>query len=124
MFMKRVTIIDIATALGITPSTVSRALTGSSRVSEATRQKVQEKAEELGYRTNVVASSLRRGRSDTVGMLVPRINRNFFSHVISAVEEVLNPAGYNLLICQSHERSDIEKQAMKVLLNNRVAGII
>lgn len=124
IFMKRVTIIDIATALGITPSTVSRALTGSSRVGESTRQKVQEKAEELGYRTNVVASSLRRGRSDTVGMLVPRINRNFFSHVISAVEEVLNPAGYNLLICQSHERFDIEKQSMKVLLNNRVAGII
>ena len=64
IFMKRVTIIDIATALGITPSTVSRALTGSSRVGESTRQKVQEKAEELGYRTNVVASSLRRGRSD------------------------------------------------------------
>jgi LacI family transcriptional regulator len=122
--MRRATIIDIANALGVTPSTVSRALAGNPRVKEGTRQKVHEKAMELGYQQNVVASSLRKGRSDTIGMLVPRINRNFFSHVISAVEEVLNPAGYNLLICQSNERVSKEKQAIQVLFKNRVAGII
>lgn len=122
--MRRATIIDIADALGVTPSTVSRALSGNTRVSELTRQRVHEKATELGYQPNVVASSLRKGRSDTIGMLVPRINRNFFSHVISAVEEVLNPAGYNLLICQSHEREVKERQAIQVLFKNRVAGII
>jgi LacI family transcriptional regulator len=122
--MKRTTIIDIAQSLGVTPSTVSRALAGNLRVRESTRKKVQEKALEMGYQPNVVAASLRRGRSDTVGMLVPRINRHFFSHVISAVEEVLNPAGFNLLICQSHERAELERQAIQVLLKNRVAGII
>lgn len=122
--MKRITIIDIADVLGVTPSTVSRALAGSSRVREITRKRILEKAEELGYQPNVVASSLRKGKSDTIGMLVPRINRNFFSHVISAVEEVLNPAGYNLLICQSHERVLKERQSIHVLLKNRVAGII
>lgn len=122
--MRRATIIDIAKELRISPSTVSRALAGNSRVSELTRQKVHEKSLELGYQPNVVASSLRKGRSDTIGMLVPRINRHFFSHVISAVEEVLNPAGYNLLICQSYERVMKEKQAIQVLFKNRVAGII
>ncbi len=122
--MKRITIIDIAEALDVTPSTVSRALAGNMRVSEVTRLRVHQKAEELGYQPNIVASSLRKGRSDTIGMLVPRINRNFFSHVISAVEEVLNPSGYNLLICQSHERELKEKQAINVLFKNRVAGII
>ncbi|TCO07248.1 LacI family DNA-binding transcriptional regulator [Natronoflexus pectinivorans] len=122
--MKRATIIDIAKALGVTPSTVSRALSGSVRVSVATRKKVEEKAEELGYQPNVMASSLRRGKSDTIGMLVPRVNRHFFSHVISAVEQILNPAGYNLLICQSYERLYNEKLALQALLKNRVAGII
>jgi LacI family transcriptional regulator len=122
--MKRATIKDIAESLGVTPSTVSRALAGNLRVSEVTRERVMQKAEELGYQQNVVASSLRKGRSDTIGMLVPRVNRHFFSHVISAVEEVLNPAGFNLLICQSHEREFREKQAIDVLLKNRVAGIL
>jgi LacI family transcriptional regulator len=122
--MKRVTIIDIANALNVTPSTVSRALAGNLRVSEATRSRVQKMATDLGYQQNIVASSLRKGKIDTIGMLVPRINRHFFSHVISAVEEVLNPAGYNLLISQSHERLLLEQQAIQVLLKNRVAGII
>lgn|SRR5690554_3234659 len=122
--MKRTTIKDIAIALGITPSTVSRALSGSSRVNPVTVERVKMKAAELNYQPNIVASSLRRGRNDTIGMLVPRINRHFFSNVVSAVEEVLNPAGFTLLITQSHERLINEKQAINVLLNNRVAGIL
>lgn len=122
--MKRTTIKDIATELGITPSTVSRALSGSSRVSVATVARVKKKAKELNYQPNIVASSLRTGRNDTIGILVPRINRHFFSNVVSAVEEVLNPAGYTLLIAQSHERFVNEEQAINVLLNNRVAGIL
>ncbi|MGQ1947906.1 LacI family DNA-binding transcriptional regulator [Geofilum sp. OHC36d9] len=122
--MKRTTIIDIANALGITPSTVSRALSGSPRVNEETRKRIEQKAEELHYQPNMVASSLRKGRNDTIGVLVPRINRHFFSHVVGAIEEVLNPAGFSLLICQSHERLVKEVQCIDVLLKNRVAGII
>jgi len=121
---RRVTITDIAKELGVTPSTVSRALAGNNRVRIKTREKVLQTARSMGYQPNVLASSLRRGSSLTIGMIVPRINRNFFSHVISGVEEVLNPAGYNLLISQTHESYDLEQKAVRSFLSNRVAGII
>jgi len=118
------TITEIAAALGVTPSTVSRALSGSPRVKEATRRSVEQKAAELGYERNVVASNLRRGRSDIVGIVVPRIHREFFSNVIGGAEAVLNEAGYNVLICQTHERFEDEVKALQTLRNNRVAGVL
>lgn len=122
--MSKPTISDIAKALNITPSTVSRALAGNPRVSEQTRLLVMKKAEELGYERNVLASSLRKGSTDTVGMVVPRINRQFFSNIISGAESILNPAGFNLIITQSHDRRDDEKRAVQALLRNQVAGIV
>lgn len=118
------TISDIAKALNVTPSTVSRALAGNTRVSLATREAVKQKAEELGYERNALASSLRKGTTDTVGMIVPRINRQFFSTVISGVEAILNPAGYNLIISQSHERTGDEHNALMTMLRNQVSGLI
>ncbi|MBI9063670.1 MAG: LacI family DNA-binding transcriptional regulator [Marinilabiliaceae bacterium] len=122
--MKKITINDIAKALSVTPSTVSRALAGNTRVSLKTRNRVKEKARELGYQPNVIAASLRKGKSDTIGLIVPRVNRHFFSNVISGVEEILNPAGYNLVICQSGENISKEKKAVETLLRNQVGGII
>ena len=119
-----VTITDIAKALGVTPSTVSRALAGSPRVKEATRKAVLEKAEEMGYERNVLASNLRRGRSDIVGILVPRIYREFFSKVIGGAESILNQAGYSVLICQTHEKKDAEIRALHTLRKNQVAGVL
>lgn len=122
--MKKVTINDIANKLGVTPSTVSRALADNKRVSVKTRALVKKTATEMGYQPNLMASSLRKGTSDLVGMIVPRINRHFFSNVISGVEEVLNPKGYSLLIMQSQESRSFEAKAVHSLLRNRVAGII
>ncbi len=122
--MAKSTINDIAKALNITPSTVSRALSGNTRVSAHTRKLIEEKAAELGYERNLLASSLRKGTTDTVGMIVPRINRQFFSNAISGAEAILNPAGYNLIIVQSHERKDDERRAIQTLMRNQVAGII
>jgi len=119
-----VTITDIAKALNITPSTVSRALAGNPRVKEETRRAVEEKAAELGYERNVVASNLRKGQSRIVGIVVPRINREFFSNCIGGAESVLNRAGYNALICQTQENPEAEIQVLKTLKNYRVAGVL
>ncbi len=119
-----VTITDIAQALGITPSTVSRALSGNTRVKEETRRAVQKKAQEMGYERNVVAANLRKGRSNIVGIIVPRIHREFFSNVIGGAESVLNDAGYHVLICQSLETRDAEIKALKTLRNYSVAGVL
>lgn len=122
--MKKVTINDIAKRLGTTPSTVSRALADNTRVSVKMRGRVKKVAKEMGYQPNLMAASLRKGKSDLIGMIVPRINRHFFSNVISGVEEVLNPKGYSLLIMQSQENIDSEVKAVHSLMRNRVAGII
>ena len=122
--MKKITIKDIALKLDITPSTVSRALADNPRISKKTRVKVMETAKKMGYEPNVIAASLRKGTSDTVGMIVPGINRSFFSNVISGVEEMLNNAGFNLIISQSNENLKKEKLAVQTLMQNRVGGVI
>ena len=84
-----VTISDIAKSLGVTPSTVSRALSGSPRVKESTRKAILDMASSMGYERNEPASNLRKGHSNVVGIIVPRINRAFFSSTISGAEYIL-----------------------------------
>src|SRR5574344_155132 len=122
--MQKATITNIAEALGITPSTVSRALSGRPRVKEDTRLAIEKKAAEMGYERNIVASNLRKGVANLVGIIVPRINRQFFSNVISGAEAVLGEEGYNVIICQTHEKIEDEIKALKTLKSNQVAGIL
>jgi len=119
-----ITIHDIARELNISASTVSRALNEHPRISEATRQAVKQLAEKYNYQPNVMASSLRKGKGNTVGVIVPRINRNFFSNVIGGIEDVLSDAGFNLMICQTGEQAGHEEEAVTALVNARVSGII
>ena len=124
MNKSHITIHDIARELNISASTVSRALHDHPRISMATRTAVRRVAEKYNYQPNVVATSLRQGRSKTVGVIVPRINRNFFSNVIGGMEEVLASSGYHLMICQTHEKLENEKTALQTLVNARVEAII
>ena len=119
-----VTIHDIAKELNVSASTVSRALQNHPRISESTRTAVQKMAEQYNYQPNVAAASLRSGRSKTVGVIVPRINRNFFSNVIGGLEESLAASGYHLMICQTHEQYENEVTAIQTLINARVDAII
>lgn len=121
---KQTTIQDIAQALNITASTVSRALNDHPKIKKSTKQKVWDMAHKLNYQPNSIASSLRKGKANTVGMIVPRINRHFFSNVITGVESILNPAGYNLIICQSEESIEKEKMNINTLISNRVSGML
>lgn len=124
MHKQHITIHDIAKELDISASTVSRALHNHPRISQATREAVQELATRYNYQPNVMASSLRKGQSRTVGVIVPRINRNFFANVIGGMEEVLAASGYHLMICQTHERVENEVSAVNALINARVDAII
>lgn len=121
---EQITIHDIARDLEIDSSTVSRALNDSPRVSEKTKKRIIGKANELGYQRNSLASNLRTNKTNTIGVIVPRISRNFFSNVISGIEETAYQAGYNVVICQSLESFEREKKIMETLLSNRVDGIL
>jgi LacI family transcriptional regulator len=105
-------------------STISRALAKHPRISVKTRERVQKTAAEMNYRPNHLASNLRRGKGKLIGVIIPRINRHFFSHAIAGMETITNPAGYNLIICQTNEDFESEKLSLQTLINNRVDGII
>ncbi|QKJ28742.1 LacI family DNA-binding transcriptional regulator [Mucilaginibacter mali] len=121
---KRVTIYDIARKLNLTASSVSRALNNSSHVNEATKQLIVKTAAEMNYKPNTLASNLRKGKSQTIGIVVPRINQNFFSNVIAGIEETTYQRGYNLIICQSNEAHDKEVQCINTLINQHVDCIV
>lgn len=124
--MKRqtITIKDIARELGISPSTVSRALKDHFEISEETKTAVKRVAKELNYQPNSLALSLRNSKSNTIGVVIPEIVHFFFSTVISGIEDVANSKGYNVIITQSNESYDREVQNVQTLFNNRVDGIL
>jgi LacI family repressor for deo operon, udp, cdd, tsx, nupC, and nupG len=124
MRKKRTTIYDIAAKLNITASSVSRALNNSNYVNENTKQLILKTAAELNYKRNVLASNLRKGHSKTIGIVVPRINQNFFSNVIAGIEEAAYQKGYNLIICQSGESHEKEVKCINTLINQQVDCIV
>ncbi len=121
---KKITIKDIANELGITPSAVSKALNNHPRISDKTKEAVKGIAQKLNYQPNHLASALRKGKSNLVGVIVPRTNSNFFSSVIQNIEEVLNKKGYNIIITQSNESYQKECDSIDTLLYTQVDGII
>lgn len=124
MKKKRTTIKDIANVLNISPAAVSKALHDDSRISLKTKAAVKRVAKELNYQPNHLASALRKGKSNLVGVIVPRTNSNFFSSVIQNMEEVLNKKGYNIIITQSNESFKKECDSIDTLLYTQVDGII
>ncbi|QNK77162.1 LacI family DNA-binding transcriptional regulator [Winogradskyella undariae] len=124
MNKKRTTIKDIANVLNISPAAVSKALHDDSRISVKTKVAVKRVAKELNYQPNHLASALRKGKSNLVGVVVPKTNSNFFSSVVEQLEAVLNKAGYNIIITQSNESFEKECKNIDTLLYTQVDGII
>lgn len=121
---KNTSIYDIAKSLNVSASTVSRALQDHPRISSEVRKLVQKKAREMNYKPNRMAVNLKLGRSNTIGVIVPNINRHFFSAVIDGIEEEAYKEGYDVLICQSQESYDKEKKIINSLAQGRVDGVI
>lgn len=118
------TIHDIAKKLNISASTVSRALKNNPIISEATRKLIQRTAEEMGYQPNTMAANFRTKRTNTIGVIVPLINRHFFSSVISGIEEVAYSRGFAVTISQSNDNFEKEKKIAHTFFTNRVDGLI
>ncbi len=120
----QITIKDIAKILGISVSTVSRALKDHPDISAETKREVQALAKKLNYTPNAIALSLRNKKTFLIAVIIPEIIHHFFSCVISGVEEVANRNGYNVVIFQSNEQYEREVSICQSILNSRVDGVL
>ena len=118
------TIVDIAKALGVAPSTVSRALNGSTDINVFTRREILRVAAEMDYRPNLLAQSLNRGETHTIGVVIPNIERPFFAGVLAGIQKVATEAGYRVMICQSNESHSTETLNVQALVASRVDGLL
>ena len=122
--MKALTIKDIASALRLSVSTVSRALNNHPDIAEETKQVVVSYAREHHYRPNQLASSLRTQHNNTIGVVLPDITMWFFATLLAEIEKVANEAGYNVLIARTGDDVERENDCMHTLFSARVAGMV
>ena len=121
---KQVTIKDIAQKLGISTSTVSRALKDHPDISLKTREAVQELAKILGYKPNLIALNLKHSRTNTIGVVVPEVEHFFFSTILNGIEEVAYKNNFSVMVFQSNESYMREVLIVQTMLANRVDGVL
>ncbi|WP_426492696.1 LacI family DNA-binding transcriptional regulator [Hymenobacter sp. 102] len=119
-----VSMADLARELGVSMTTISRALSDHHSIGPEMKRKVQKLAKKYNYQPNRVASALRKGRSKLLGIIVPYIEGRFFPSVVHGIETAASRAGYNVIICQSHEDAEQEQRNVEALLSAQVAGIL
>lgn len=124
MNREQVTIKHIAKELGVSISTVSRALSNNPLVKQETREAIQKLAKEMNYHPNFTALSLRQGKTRTIGLLIPQVVHEFFAQVIRGIEDVAYNQGYNVLISSSNESFERELRNAEELLNGRIDGLL
>jgi LacI family transcriptional regulator, galactose operon repressor len=122
----RATITDVAAMAGVHPSTVSRVLNANnaSTIAQATRERVLEVADRLGYRPSALARSLRLQQTLTLGMLVPDITNPFFSSIIKGAEDAARARGYNVILCNSEDLPEREASCLDALREHEVDGLL
>ena len=115
---------DIAEALHLSPATISRVLNNHPHVHKKTRAKVMTLVERVGYKRNVMASGLRTNKTKTIGLIVPRISMYVHAEVITVIQNGLHAHGYSLIICQSNDSVEMEKELAGTLYASRVDAVI
>lgn len=120
----KTTISDIAKELNITTATVSRALNHHPAISNETKRRVQQVAERLNYSRNKIASSLRLGRTQVIGVMIPSAEINFFGSVVHGIESIASEYDYSVLIYQSNESAIAEQKGLEAFMSARVDGIL
>lgn len=119
-----VTLEMVAKAAGVSPSTVSRILNGTARVSDASRQAVDKAIRDLGFRPNPVARALAGGRTLSIGVLTQTISSPYYGEALHGIEVRLDQAGYVPIFVSGHWRENEERKALETLLARRVDGLI
>lgn len=121
---KSVTILDVAHAAGVSPSSVSRVLNGTATVDEAKQAAIYKAIEELNYTPNLAAQGLKRGKSSMVGVLTPNLGGPFYSAMLGGVEEGFGESEYYPLFVSGGWIESKEMQAFELLLKRGVEGLI
>lgn len=118
------TLKDVAKLANVDVSTVSRALNNKSYVHPETKKKIYQAVDALGYMPNIVAKSLRQGKRNTIGVVVPNINFSIFGEIVLGIEEEARKQGYGVLICNTLDDPEIEKEYLERMRNGLVDGIV
>ena len=118
------TLVDVAFAAKVSIATASRAINGRRYVSEDTRAQVLRAAELLNFRPSSLARGFRAQRSQIIGMVVPDISSPFYAAALRGAQHVLSRSGYTVLVCDTEEQAQREREALDILVGQRVAGVI
>ena len=121
---KKITLKELAKILGVSVSTVSKALNDSPEISKQTRVKVKELADLNHYVPNILAQNLKNRSTKTIGVIIPGILPNFFAEAIYGIESQASKRGYRIIICISNESIQKEEESIKTLINGQVDGLI
>jgi LacI family transcriptional regulator len=119
-----VTLSDIADHLGVTKVTVSKSLRDHSDISDSTKERVRETAQEMGYQHNRLAQSLTLGRTLTIGVIIPKISHTFFSQVLGGINKIAAESEYEIILCVSDEQEEQERAYLQTLLSMQVDGLL
>src|SRR6478736_9258466 len=122
--MHTTTMKRVARELGVSVTTISKVLNNHGDISEATRNRVLAKVEELGYQRNAVARSLSLRRTHTLGIVIPDLMHSFFVEIIAGIEPVASGRGYGLLLCSSSEDPAKERSELEMLRGRQVDGVV
>lgn len=122
--MLHITLDDVAKISGFSKSTVSRALRNDANVNPHTKKKIKEAVQRLGYTPNIVARSLRSRKTTTIGVIIADICNPFFPSVVRGIEDTARRKGYNIILCNTDEKYEREREALETLLQKRVDGLL
>lgn len=120
----KATLKQIAKELGVSVSTVSKALNDSPEISEQTKVKIKEYAKLKNYKPNVIGLNLKNRKTKTIGVIIPNILNSFFAKVFSGIEKVADKKGYNVITCISNESLEKEIHTLEMLSNGTIDGFI
>lgn len=122
--MPPLTLKDVAKTVGLSPSTVSRVLNHHPDVAPHTRRKVEQAIENLGYTPNILAKDLRLETTKTIGIVISDMSNPYFANVVRGAENAARQRGYSIILCDTAEQYELEKESVELLLKKRVVGLL